>query len=135
MKRIATLAVILLLGLSASASSIRYFTLSQATRTVRYLNAQNEMMIYCGYDYEIETYVLINEIWMERVNSAYYEVWVYGYDAYTGDEIYMPLDLNCVWLFSAGRIYNAAQYLRFHSTARSRVSKRSSSNLKASPSL
>ena len=118
MKRIATLAVILLLGLSASASSIRYFTLSQATRTVRYLNAQNEMMIYCGYDYEIETYVLINEIWMERVNSAYYEVWVYGYDAYTGDEIYMPLDLNCVWLFSAGRIYNAAQYLRFHSTAR-----------------
>lgn len=116
MKRIATLAVILLMGLTASATSIRYFTESQAVRTVRYLNAQNEMMIYCGYDYEIETYVLINEVWMERVNSAYYEVWVFGYDAYTGDEIYMPLDLGCVWLFSAGRIYNAAQYLRFHAT-------------------
>ena len=118
MKRIATLAVILLLGFTASASSIRYFTESQAIRTVRYLNAQNEMMIYCGFDYEIETYVLINEVWMERINSAYYEIWVYGYDAYTGDEVYMPLDLGCVWLFSAGRIYNAAQYLRFHVSAR-----------------
>ena len=118
MKRIATLAVILMMGLTASAHSIRYFTESQAIRTVRYLNAQNEMMIYCGYDYEIETYVLINEVWMERVNSAYYEIWVYGYDAYTGDEIYMPLDLGCVWLYSSGRIYNAAQYLRFHTTVR-----------------
>lgn len=118
MKRIATLAVILLMALTASAHSIRYFTHSQATRTVRYLNMQNEMMIYCGYDYEIETYVLINEVWMERVNSAYYEIWVFGYDAYTGDEVYMPLDLECVWLFSSGRIYNAAQYLRFHATVR-----------------
>lgn len=116
MKRIATLAVILLMGLTASANSIRYFTESQAIRTVRYLNAQNEMMIYCGYEYELETYVLINEVWMERVNSAYYEIWVFGYDAYTGDEVYMPLDLGCVWLFSAGRIYNAAQFLRFHAT-------------------
>ena len=118
MKRIATLAIILLMGLTASASSIRYFTESQAVRTVRYLNAQNEMMIYCGYEYELETYVLINEVWMERVNSAYYEIWVFGFDAYTGDEIYMPLDLGCVWLFSGGRIYNAAQYLRFHATVR-----------------
>ena len=118
MKRIATLAVILLMAFTASAHSIRYFTQSQATRTVRYLNMQNEMMIYCGYEYESETYVLINEVWMERVNSAYYEIWVFGYDAYTGDEVYMPLDLGCVWLFSAGRMYNAAQYLRFHTTAR-----------------
>ncbi len=118
MKRIATLAVILMLSLAASATSVRYFTYSQADRTVRYLYAQDEMMIYCGYDYEIETYVLINDVWMERVNSSYYEIWVYGYDAYTGDEICMPLDLGCIWLFSAGRIYNAAQYLRFHSSAR-----------------
>lgn len=116
MKRIAIIVVMALMSLTASATSIRYFTYPQASRTVQYLNAQNEMMIYCGYDYEIETYVLINEVWMERVNSAYYELWVYGYDAYTGDEIYMPLDLQCVWLFSAGRVYNAAQYLRFHAT-------------------
>ncbi len=118
MKRIAILVVTVLMSLTASANSIRYFTFPQAQRTVQYLNAQQEMMIYCGYDYEIETYVLINEVWMERVNSAYYELWVYGYDAYTGDEIYMPLDLQCVWLFSAGRMYNAAQYLRFHATVR-----------------
>ena len=113
MKRFAIIVVMALLSLGASARSIHYFTYSQAARTVNYLNTQREIMIYCGYDYEIETYVLVNEIWMERVNSSYYEIWVYGYDAYTGDEIYMPLDLQCVWLYSAGRMYNAAQYLRF----------------------
>ncbi len=118
MKRIAIIVVTLMMTLTASAHSIRYFTFPQAQRTVQYLNAQQEMMIYCGYEYELETYVLINEVWMERVNSSYYELWVYGYDAYTGDEIYMPLDLQCVWLYSAGRMYNAAQYLRFHATVR-----------------
>lgn len=118
MKRIAIIVVMALMTFTASATSIRYFTYAQASRTVQYLNAQQEMMIYCGYEYEIETYVLINEVWMERVNSAYYELWVFGYDAYTGDEVYMPLDLQCVWLYSAGRMYNAAQYLRFHATVR-----------------
>ncbi len=116
MKRIAIIVVMALMSLTASANSVRYFTHAQAHRTVQYLNAQQELMLYCGYDYEIETYVLINEVWMERVNSAYYEIWLYGYDAYTGDEVYMPLDLQCVWLYSAGRMYNAAQYLRFHAT-------------------
>ena len=114
MKRIAIVAVMVLMSLAATARSVHYFTFSQASRTVSYLNAQNEMMIHCGYDYEIPTYVLVDEVWMERVNSAYYEIWVYGYDAYTGDEIYMPIDLQCVWLYSGNRMYNAAQYLRFH---------------------
>ncbi|MDY6371295.1 MAG: hypothetical protein SPL12_03220 [Bacteroidales bacterium] len=114
MKRIAIVAVMVLMSFAATARSVHYFTFSQASRTVSYLNAQNEMMIHCGYDYEIPTYVLVNEVWMERVNSAYYEIWVYGYDAYTGDEIYMPIDLQCVWLYSGNRMYNAAQYLRFH---------------------
>ena len=118
MKRIAILMIMVLTGLAATASSIHYFTRSQAERTVNYLNRQNEIMIYCGYDYEIETYVLVNDIWAEQVNSSYYELWVYGYDAYTGDEVYMPLDLQCVWLYSAGRMYNAAQYLRFRTTIR-----------------
>ena len=118
MKRIAILMVTALMSLAAAAAPIRYFTKSQATRTVRYLNEQQELMIYCGYDYEIETYVLLNEVWAERVNSSYYELWVFGYDAYTGEEVYMPLDLQCVWLYSAGRMYSAAQYLRFYTTAR-----------------
>lgn len=113
MKRIALIVVMALLSLQVSARSVHYFTYSQATRTVSYLNAQQELMIYCGYDYEIPTYVLVNEVWMERVNSSYYELWIYGWDAYTGDEVYMPLDLECVWLFSGDRIYSAAQYLRF----------------------
>lgn len=113
MKRIAILVVMALLSLEVSARSVHYFTYSQAVRTVSYLNTQNEMMIYFGYEYELPTYVLINEIWMERVNSSYYELWVYGWDAYTGDEIYMPLDLEGVWLYSGGNMYNAAQYLRF----------------------
>ena len=113
MKRTAIIALMLLAGLAAGARTIHYFTRSQAERTVRCLNAQDELMIYCGYDYEIETYVLVSDVWMERVNSAYYEIWLFGWDAYTGDEVYMPIDLNCIWLLSSGRTYNAAQYLRF----------------------
>ena len=117
MKRIAFLAVMMAWAISASATSVLYFTRSQAERAVSYLNRQNELMIYCGYEYEIETYVLLNEVWAERVNSAYYELWIYGWDAYTGEEIYMPIDLQCIWLYSAGRMYNAAQYLRFRTSS------------------
>lgn len=116
MKRIAITVVTVMMSLAALASPVHYFTRSQANRAVDYLNRQNEVMIYCGYDYEIETYVLVNEIWAERINSAYYELWIYGYDAYTGEEVYMPLELQCVWLYSAGRMYNAAQYLRFRTS-------------------
>ena len=116
MKRVAILVVMALMSLSVSARSAHYFTHSQALRTVSYLNSQNELMIYCGYEYEIPTYVLLNEVWMERVNSSYYELWIFGYDAYTGDEIYMPIDLECIWLYSGTQIYNAAQYLRFRTS-------------------
>ena len=104
--------------LVASASSVRYFTRPQAKRVAATLDAQNELMIYCGYEYELATYVIINEVWAEPVNSKYYEIWLYGYDAYTGEEIYMPLDLSCIWLYNAygNRMYSAAQYLRFRST-------------------
>lgn len=117
MKRIAILAVMMAWAITASATSVLYFTRSQAERAVSYLNRQSELMIYCGYEYEIETYVLLNEVWAERVNSAYYELWIYGWDAYTGEEIYMPIDLQCIWLYSAGHMYNAAQYLRFRTSS------------------
>ena len=117
MKRIAILAVMMAWAITASATSVLYFTRSQAERAVSYLNRQSELMIYCGYEYEIETYVLLNEVWAERVNSAYYELWIYGWDAYTGEEVYMPIDLQCIWLYSAGHMYNAAQYLRFRTSS------------------
>ena len=99
----------------ASATTIQYFTRPQANRVVNYLNRQSEMVIYCGYEYELETYVIISEIWMEPVDAHYYEIWLFGFDAYTGEEIYMPLDLGCVWLYNSNRrhIYSAARYLRF----------------------
>lgn len=117
MKRIAFLVVMMAWAITASATSVLYFTRSQADRAVSYLNRQSELMIYCGYEYEIETYVLLNEVWAEKVNSAYYELWIYGWDAYTGEEIYMPIDLQCIWLYSAGHMYNAAQYLRFRTSS------------------
>lgn len=104
-------------AITASATSVLYFTRSQADRAVSYLNRQSELMIYCGYEYEIETYVLLNEVWAEKVNSAYYELWIYGWDAYTGEEIYMPIDLQCIWLYRAGNMYNAAQALRFRTSS------------------
>ncbi|MCR4660025.1 MAG: hypothetical protein K5650_06990 [Bacteroidales bacterium] len=117
MKKLFLAAMLVLAATVAMSNPIRYFTRSQAARVVTYLNSQDELMIYCGYEYEIETYVLINEVWAEPFNSAYYEIWVYGYDAYTGDEVYMPLDMACVWLFSNNKIYSAARYLRFRTTA------------------
>ncbi len=116
-KLILTLALVIM-TLVASASSARYFTRPQAKRVVATLDAQNELMIYCGYEYELATYVIVNEVWAEPVNSKFYEIWLYGYDAYTGEEIYMPIDLACIWLYNSygNRMYSAAQYLRFRST-------------------
>lgn len=102
----------------ASANSVRYFTRAQAARVAAELDSHNELMIYCGYEYELATYVIINEVWYEPVNSKYNEIWLFGYDAYTGEEIYMPIDLACIWLYNpyGNRMYSAAQYLRFRSS-------------------
>lgn len=115
MKKILLSLALVALAFSVSANSIRYFTYSQAQRTIRHLDAQVELMIYCGYEDEIETYVLVNEVWAEKVNSQFYEIWLYGFDAYTGDEIYMPIDLGCIWLYNStgSRMYSAATTLRF----------------------
>lgn len=115
MKKILFTLALVALAFSVSANSIRYFTYSQAQRTIRHLDAQPELMIYCGYEDEIETYVLVNEVWAEKVNSQFYEIWLYGFDAYTGDEIYMPIDLGCIWLYNStgSRMYSAATTLRF----------------------
>ena len=117
MKKIVLALALTIMALAASASSVRYFTRPQATRVARALDAQAELMIYCGYEYELATYVIINEVWAEPVNSKYYEIWLFGYDAYTGEEIYMPIDLSCIWLYNSysHRMYSAAQYLRFRS--------------------
>ena len=118
MKKILLTLILATMTMVASASSVRYFTRPQAKRVAATLDAQAELMIYCGYEYELATYVIINEVWAEPVNSKYYEIWLYGYDAYTGEEIYMPIDLACIWLYNAygNRMYSAAQYLRFRST-------------------
>ena len=113
MKRLILTIVFALSAMAVMASSVHYFTYSQATRVTHYLNSQNALMIYCGYENELETYVLLNDVWSERVNGTYYEIWVYGYDAYTGEEIFMPIDLDCIWLIRNTRMYNAAKYLRF----------------------
>ena len=118
MKKLILTLALTIATLVASANEIRYFTRPQAMRVTAALDAQNELMIYCGYEYELATYVIINEVWMEAINSKFYEIWLYGYDAYTGEEIYMPIDLSCIWLFNSynNRIYSAAQMLRFRST-------------------
>lgn len=113
MKKILFILALVLLTTSVSANSIRLFTRGQAVRTAQYLNQQQEIVIYCGYANEIPTYALVSDVWYETYNSAYYEIWLYAFDAYTGEEIYMPIDLSCIWLYSGNRIYSAATYLRF----------------------
>ena len=118
MKKIVLLLALLVATLTVSAENILYFTYSQATRTVPFLNNQDELMIYCGYPDELPTYVLVNEVWAEQISSSFYEIWLYGYDAYTGEEVYMPIDLGCIWLVNRGSIYSAAQALRIRTTNR-----------------
>ena len=116
MKKIVLMLAMTLAMMTAAASNTLYFTYNQALRSVSFLNNQDELMIYCGYEDELPTYVLVNEVWAEQISSSYYEIWLYGYDAYTGEEIYMPIDMECIWLVRNKTIYSAAQYLRFRST-------------------
>lgn len=116
MKKIVLMLALMMATMTVAANNILYFTYSQAARTVACLNSQNELMIYCGYENELPTYVLINEVWAEQISSSFYEIWLYGYDAYTGEEIYMPIDLECIYLMQNRNIYSAAQYLRFKYT-------------------
>lgn len=116
MRKLVLMMALMLATMTVKANNILYFTYNQAARTVACLNNQDELMIYCGYEDELPTYVLINEVWAEQINSSFYEIWLYGYDAYTGEEIYMPIDLECIYLVQYGKIYSAAQYLRFRTT-------------------
>ena len=116
MKKIVLILALMMATFTVKANNILYFTYNQAARTVACLNSQDELMIYCGYEDELPTYVLINEVWAEQISSTFYEIWLYGYDAYTGEEIYMPIDLECIYLVQFGKIYSAAQYLRFRTT-------------------
>ena len=116
MKKIVLMLALMMVTMTVSANNILYFTYSQAARTVATLNSQKELMIYCGYENELPTYVLINEVWAEQISSSFYEIWLYGFDAYTGEEIYMPIDLECIYLMQNRNIYSAAQYLRFKYT-------------------
>lgn len=116
MKKIILALALMLAVVTAQASNTLYFTYNQALRTVTLLNNQSELMIYCGYADELPTYVLLNEVWAEQISSSFYEIWIYGYDAYTGEEVYMPIDLECIWLVSQGQIYSAAQTLRFRTS-------------------
>ena len=118
MKKIVLTLALMIATLTVAAENILYFTYNQAARTVACLNNQDELMIYCGYEDELPTYVLINEVWAEQISSSFYEIWLYGYDAYTGEEIYMPIDLECIYLMQNRNIYSAAQYLRFKYTHR-----------------
>ena len=116
MKKIVLMLAMMIATMTVSASNILYFTYNQAVRTVTCLNNQNELMIYCGYPDELPTYVIINEVWAEQISSSFYEIWLYGFDAYTGEEIYMPIDLDCIYLMQNHSIYSAAQFLRFRHT-------------------
>lgn len=96
-------------------SSVQFFRKSQATRVVNYLNQHPEVLLYCGCypDYQ-SSYVFTYDVWMERYSFTYYEVWIYGYDVKTKQEIYTPLDLNCVWVEGAnGYPANVAVALGF----------------------
>ena len=96
-------------------SSVQFFRKSQATRVVNYLNQHPEVLFYCGCYPDFQTsYVYTFDVWMERYSLTYYEVWIYGFDVKTNEEIYTPVDLNCLWVEGTnGYPVNVAQTLGF----------------------
>lgn len=96
-------------------SSVQFFKKSQATRVVNYLNQHPEVLFYCGCYPDFQTsYVYTYDVWMERYSLTYYEVWIYGFNVKTNEEIYTPVDLNCLWVEgSNGYPMNVAQTLGF----------------------
>jgi hypothetical protein len=96
-------------------SSVQFFKKSQANRVVNYLNNHPEMLFYCGCYPDFQTtYVYALDVWMERYSLTYYEVWIYGFVVKTNEEIYTPVDLNCVWVEgNNGYPANVAQILGF----------------------
>ncbi len=117
MKKIIFVLSFLFLASTASFadSSVQFFKKSQATRVVNYLNHHPEVLFYCGcYPNYQTSYVYTLDVWMERYSLTYYEIWIYGYDVKTNEEIYTPVDLNCLWVEgSNGYPANVAKTLGF----------------------
>lgn len=106
---------------------------SQADYIISVLSKCKEIVLYCGLEDEIETYMVLCDSWKaELVNyeettffdsisdswktikteslSGWYEIWVLGYDLHTGDTICTPIDPYCIWFNKDDDIYNVGHY-------------------------
>lgn len=117
MKRLFLALALLVSTVVASAlEPVQFFTSGQASRVVNFLNNNPEILIYSGPDYPA-VYVYTTDVWKERCNgTSYYEVWIYGYDINTNDEVVTPVDLNCIWVNNLGTPVMVAERLGFEYT-------------------
>lgn len=106
---------------------------SQANYIISVLRECKEIVLYCGHEDEIETYMVLCDSWKSQlVNyeeithydsmsdswetieietlSGWYEIWVLGFDLHTGDTICTPIDPYCMWFHKNDSIHNVGNY-------------------------
>ncbi|MBO4741168.1 MAG: hypothetical protein J5605_05940 [Bacteroidales bacterium] len=101
---------------SVAETSIQIFTSRQANKVIDFLNANPEILLYCGcYPGSATTYVYTTDVWKESTGLFRYEVWIYGFDVVTNEVISTPIDLNCVWINRNGYPVSVARLLGYTS--------------------
>lgn len=121
-----------------SEQSLRYLTFEQADTVLSVIGNYSEIVLYCGNEREVETYMVLCDYWTEWIaspeemalyDSLYntgiaidvdawsdqYEIWVLGYDLHTGDTICTPIEPSCLWIHKNGVTYNVGNYVSLDS--------------------
>lgn len=114
---------------------------SQADYVMSIIGDYNEIVLYCGNEYEVETYMVLCDFWKECIADSkwttivdslstigiaqeedsldvQYEIWVLGYDLHTGDTICTPIAPSCIWIHKDDITYNVGSYTSLDSIVR-----------------
>lgn len=97
----------------------------QADEVLSVIGGCKDIVLYCGHDGEVETYMVLCDFWkaevvnQEIVLSDWYEIWVLGYDLHTGDTICTPIDPSCIWFNKNNSTYNVGNYIFWDPVPRS----------------
>ncbi len=94
----------------------------QADSVMSIIGRQKDVMLYCGFEKEAETYMVLCDYWKALIHDSvntdscvmlkeYFEVWVLGFDLHTGDTLCTPIDPSCIWFHQDDSTYNVGAYL------------------------
>lgn len=83
---------------------------NRADSVMAVLGENKEVVLYCGYEDEAPTYMVLCDYW-KAGEGGKFEIWVLGYDLHTGDTVCLPIGPACIWIQKNDRVYNVGNYL------------------------